>query len=546
MMNGSVRDPRVREYVPPTRIVWQTSGRTLPQHSARLVRPISGQSTLWGEPGCVLRPGAGLVLDFGRELHGGVQLIAGETREAKPVALRVRFGESVTEAMGQPDLQHALHDTVVNVPWAGSTEIGQTGFRFVRIDMVDDDGFVELKQVRAIFLYRDIEYKGSFECSDDRLNKIWQTGAYTVHLNMQEYLWDGIKRDRMVWIGDVHPEAMVISTVFGNADIVPRSLDLTRDETPLPKFMNGHGSYSLWWLLIHKDWYLYQGDLEYLKEQKEYLVGLLRLLQDRVDDDGGECLPNGFLDWPTSPDKEAVHAGLQALMVLTFRAGAWLCNVLSCPEVKQECEKTIDRLLAHSVDHRNRKAVAAVMALANMIDPVQANKEVLARNPLDNISTFYGYYVLQARAIVGDYQGCLDVIRNYWGAMLDFGATTFWEDFDLAWTENAARIDGLVPEGRRDLHADCGDFCYKGLRHSLCHGWAGGPTAWLTEHVLGLKPLEPGCRRLLIDPHLADLEWARGTLPTLYGIVHVSHERNADGTVQSNISAPEGITVVQK
>ena len=53
---------------------------------------------------------------------------------------------------------------------------------------------------------RDLQYLGSFECSDERLNTIWQTGAYTVHLNMQDYLWDGIKRDRLVWIGDMHPE----------------------------------------------------------------------------------------------------------------------------------------------------------------------------------------------------------------------------------------------------------------------------------------------------------------------------------------------------
>ena len=25
----------------------------------------------------------------------------------------------------------------------------------------------------------------------------------------------------------------------------------------------------------------------------------------------------------------------------------------------------------------------------------------------------------------------LDVIRTYWGAMLDLGATTFWEDFNI-------------------------------------------------------------------------------------------------------------------
>ena len=42
-----------------------------------------------------------------------------------------------------------------------------------------------------------------------------------------------------------------------------------------------------------------------------------------------------------------------------------------------------------------------------------------------------GYYVLKAKAKLGEYQDSLDIIRKYWGAMLDAGATTFWEDFDV-------------------------------------------------------------------------------------------------------------------
>jgi len=47
----------------------------------------------------------------------------------------------------------------------------------------------------------------------------------------------------------------------------------------------------------------------------------------------------------------------------------------------------------------------------------------------------------------------------------------------LAWTKDATRIDELVPEGKKDIHGDCGAYCYEGFRHSLCHGWASGPTA---------------------------------------------------------------------
>ncbi len=113
--------------------------------------------------------------------------------------------------------------------------MGNTGFRFVRIDLADDaTAAVEVQGVRAVSLLRPLEQVGSFQCSDDRLNRIWQVGARTVHLCLQDYLWDGIKRDRLVWVGDAHPEAGVVSAVFGEIDVVPASLDFARDEAPLP------------------------------------------------------------------------------------------------------------------------------------------------------------------------------------------------------------------------------------------------------------------------------------------------------------------------
>lgn len=68
-------------------------------------------------------------------------------------------------------------------------------------------------------------------------------------LEYAEYLWVGVKRDRLVWVGDLHPEVMTVSTVFGYNEVVPKSLDLIRDITPLPSWMNGISSYSIWWLI---------------------------------------------------------------------------------------------------------------------------------------------------------------------------------------------------------------------------------------------------------------------------------------------------------
>ncbi len=542
---NSAADPRVRRFVAPQRIVWQSEGDLAPENSQALLTLATGEASLTGKPKVRMKPGSGMLLDFGREMHGGIQICGGWSPGNKPVRIRVRFGESASEAMTQPNQDHAIHDSIVLVPFLGVTEVGNTGFRFVRIDVADEEVTASIQHVRAVFLYRDLEYKGSFESSDARLNEIWEVGAYTVHLNMQEQLWDGIKRDRIAWIGDMHPEMAVINSVFGHGDLLPDTLDAVRDVTPLPQFMNNMGSWSLWWVVIQRDWYRYHGDLEYLRGQGNYLVELLDVFASHVDDQNKQQLPGGFVDWPTRAHEDAVEAGVQAHMIQVFEAGAELCGILGETEAKQKSLRVAHRLRQYDFDRVNRKSSVAFMVLAGVRDALEANREVLAVRPLHDVSTFNGYYVLQARAKAGDHEGCINLIRDYWGKMIDLGATTFWENFDINWAANAGRIDELVPDGKKDIHADYGDWCYVGLRHSLCHGWAAGPTAWLSEHVLGFRPLTPGCTKLLVDPHLGDLEKAVGSFPTPRGLVRVSHSRDSMGTVRTEVDAPEGIKVVR-
>ncbi len=555
--NRTKDDPRVRKYVMPKRIVWQSTGeKQAVENPQTLLEARSGQVTLDSHSPCVLRNNGavpGILLDFGQELSGGIQIMAWTMDGSRrSVRVRVRFGESVSEAMSElggeknATNDHAIRDQVTLVPWLGTQEIGNTGFRFVRIDLLEENSYVELKSVRAIFVYRDLEYRGSFACNDERLNQIWKVGAYTVQLNMQDYLWDGIKRDRLVWIGDMHPETMTICTVFGKENIVPASLDLVRDETLLPNWMNGISSYSMWWILIHRAWYQYQGDSQYLQTQKDYLFQLLDLLMANISPDNAEHLGGArFLDWPSSENEKAIHAGLQSLLIMTLEAGAQMCGILGETAKQEQCLAAAQQLRQHVPDAGGSKQAAALMVLAGLADPAAMNQSIMAVDGAARMSTFYGYYVLQARALAGDYQGCLDCIRQFWGAMLDLGATTFWEDFNLDWITNAGRIDELVPEGKKDIHGDFGNYCYKGFRHSLCHGWASGPTPWLTEHVLGIKVMEPGCKVIKIEPHLADLQWAQGTFPTPQGILKVKHTKQPDGTIQSEIEAPQGVEIIK-
>ena len=547
---------RTIAYVPATRIVWQeTTGDASIQGLENLLRGGNGQADLYDGQITRIKSGtngrASFLLDFGRELQGGIQMVTGRSSQ-KEVKVRVRFGESASEAMcditpeNGATNDHAIRDFQLTLPWLGVAEIGNSGFRFVRIDLEEPNVELNLKELRATFGYRDIPYLGSFQSDNERLNEIWMTGAYTVHLNMQEFIWDGVKRDRLVWIGDLHPELMTVNTVFGYNEVIPKSLDLIRDTTPLPNWMNGISSYSIWWLLIHKDWYLYQGNLDYLKQQKAYMTALLDHLMTKIDANGKETLDGTrFLDWPSSPNVKGVDAGLQALMVMAMDAGQEMALAMGDKELASRCAKASKKLKKYTPDHNQSKQGAALMALAGLMKAEKADKEVLSVGGAKNFSTFYGYYMLEAMAKAGNYQGAMDIISEYWGAMLDLGATTFWEDFNIDWMENAARIDELVPEGKVDVHSSYGGYCYVGFRHSFCHGWASGPTAWLSRYVLGVQVLEPGCGKVKIEPHLGNLNRVEGSFPTPYGVIRIKHEKQANGKVLSDIQVPEGVELVK-
>jgi alpha-L-rhamnosidase len=544
----------VKTYITPQKIIWQSdnSGEFL-KNATSLLQKGNGQVAVNDQNLCRFisteRNKPGILLDYGKEIHGGVKISMGIRESKTPLKLRLRFGESVGEAMsdigGEQNAtnEHSLRDFIVEVPWLGSIEVGETGFRFLRIDVVESGEDAPIKSIDATFIYKDIPYLGSFKSSDEQLNEIWATGAYTVHLNMQNYLWDGIKRDRLVWVGDMHPEVMTINTVFGANEVVSKSLDLARDQHPLPQWMNGISSYSMWWVLIHKNWYDYHGDLEYLKEQEQYMIGLLDQLSTFIDADNKEVL-NGvrFLDWPTSEDPKAVHAGLQAMMVMTFEAGSNIMQILGNDTLQKKYKKVAKNLSKHSPEGNTTKQAGALLSIANLADAKKMNSEILTKDGVENMSTFYGYYILEAMAKAEDYSGALNVIRDYWGGMLDLGATTFWEDFDILDTKNSGRIDELPQENIFDIHGDFGEYCYVGYRHSLCHGWASGPTAWLSQYILGINVLDGG-NTIKLEPHLGDLEFAEGSFPTKFGILKVSHKM-INGSIKTKIDVPKGLHII--
>ena len=556
-------DSRTRTFVYPKRIVWQSTAvkrddgwaaRCDAVKMEKLLEHKRGQvceGYFGSSLGCELvnrgEP-AGVILDFGRELHGGVQL--GMSPSTSPYTrLRLRFGESVAETMSSvgdgkhATNNHAMRDFDIEVPVFGAIEVGNTGFRFLRIDLVTG-GKAGFEFVRAVSLMRPMKEIGGFRSSDDRLNRVYDTAVRTVHLCCQEHLWDGIKRDRLVWMGDAYPETRTILAVYGAADILPETLDFAAATTPPDKWMQTMAPYTLWWIRNYAAWYRYTGDLAWLRKHEAYLRATLKHVSTAISPKN-TWSAGCFLDWPTKHNPKAVEAGMQGLAATTFDDVAFVFAELGDAAEAETWAKRAKAFRAVKRDPNGAKSAAAILALAGVREPGEMYEKVLGQNGMRDVSTFYGYFMLEAMSLAGHDQRALDTVRDYWGGMIDVGATSFWENFDLSWTNNCYRIDELPVVGRKDVHGDYGEFCYPGFRHSLCHGWAGGPAAWCINHVLGIRPLDVGCRTVEVKPFLGDLAWAEGAMALPNGEAVKVRVEATGGAPKVDVQAPGWVKVVR-
>ena len=495
-------------------------------------------------PAATIEPGGYIILDFGEEIHGGIVVTNNAYMDGDEGTARFVFGESVSEAMSSIGEKNATNDHIPRdftypIRRMSHMRVGTTGFRFVKIEAVDCR--MMLGSVQAAYEHCGLPLLGNFKCDNERINRIWQTAVKTVYLCMQEFVWDGIKRDRLVWLGDMHPEISVILSAFGAADCVPRSLDIGRSDTN--PWINGIPSYSMQWIRNHYLWYMQTGDLAYLEEQKEYMCDLISRFCQKITENGDMDFERYFVDW-SSNKTPYEKAGFRAVAILALKEAAVLCRALNETENATLCENTVINLKKQCEPYEGNKQIAALCALAGLDSAEKIHENVLLPGGANGLSTFLGYYTLLAMDEVST-EDALSVMQEYWGAMLSFGATTFWEDFDIEWTKHAAPIDAPVPEGKDDIHGDFGKFCYTQLRHSLCHGWASGPAAYLAKKVLGIEVIEPGCKKVRIKPSLGKLTFAEGKYPTPYGEILVKHTTK-DDKIETEISAPDEVEIVRE
>jgi hypothetical protein len=455
----------------------------------------------------------------------------------------VSSGESIEEALADPETHETRHD-LVELPEGGWTTRHPLGFRYL---VVRSDAPPQSVAVRASVPV--VARPGAFACSDEELTRIWAAAQYTLRLCMQGLMIDGIKRDRMPWAGDQALSTLANAFALGEGGVVADGLvALGRPEHG---YVNGIADYSLW-QVVNADLRLRCfGDEAFARAEADRLDRFVADLAEHAGHDGvfrpaaqrGGFVDSGpgsvFLDWGLALEHGRDPVALQMLWYWALRSAERVLGRTGHPgadrwnDLADTLEATLrDRawLARHGrwadyLDARESRRPARyanfLAVLAGMHDGevppgvTDAIRVGVAGTP------FMTAFRLRALLAAGEAPAVLEQVRATWGAMLDRGPGTFWEEATL--DDEPLAMYGR-PFGR-----------------SLCHAWASGPAAILPEAVLGLRPLDDGWSRFAVRPELGDLAWAAAVVPAPSGDIVVV----ADASTVT-VQVPAGAVLVRE
>ena len=496
-----------------------------------------------------------IIFDFGKEISGGIRILTSHI--SKENSVRIRFGESISEACSDINPEsgatndHSPRDIVTTIPALSDLNFGQTGFRFVRLDFSGD--FWMIQHVAAVLDIDEREEVGTFNSDDQLLNDIWNAASYTLRLNLHNGLiWDGVKRDRLCWIGDAYNEIKALMCLYNKqeeiANVIDFSVSSIEATVAKKKTINIPSTYCLWWILILVLKYEHDYDANYLLKYKNLIKDIIDFVNEFTDENGDVLMPRNFIDWSSHPledntpedeiKKSDELVGVRALTLLTYKKLKEILDSIGEHSFDDVLTSSIDILEKANYDIIKFKQCAAFTYFADKANEKIIN--VLTSGGANGLSTFQSYYILSALGELKRYDEALSILKEYYGSMLALGATTFFEDFDIKWMENANRIDELLQPGKIDFHLTYGQFCYKKLRHSLCHGWGAGVIPYVVEYIIGLKQIWKN--EFVLNPHLSNLKYINYRYPVVNGYINIKIQ-NKNGKLNIEVQCPQNIKV---
>lgn len=485
--------------------------------------------------------GVAILLDFGREVFGNVEIgIAGSGTGC----IDLGYAETLSDGRVKPNVGDTRYtDRVLlkkgKLGWQG---FEPRAFRYVQVEFRRCSKPVSIEYIRVNETTYPVERHGRFECNERLLNDIWEAGALTARLCLEDALIDCPWRERAQWWGDARVLSRAAYYAFDTTQLLAQGLrqiasSQDRDGAILGLYPSGEEmqtpDFALLWVFSILDYFGFADDSDLVRDLYPAVEALLNWFARYENADGLlEDVPGTLLVDRADLEREGEVTSLNCLYFQALRVAAALSSVSEKPDAAEAYVAKADKLkvLINKFFYVSKRGLYAegrtggklvekfsrqtntFAALFDIADQYQKSGifRVLSNGSLPEVATpYFGSYYLEALYSIDAHERALDYIRRRWGDMVKSGSMTLWERFS--------------PEG------------------ALCHGSATCPTRDLIAEYVGIKPVL-GTHRFSVTPHVAGLKWARGSVNTANGLLTVEW-REMRNRLDIDLTVPEGLKV---
>ncbi|MGL1890078.1 MAG: hypothetical protein OCD02_00555 [Spirochaetaceae bacterium] len=366
------------------------------------------------------------------------------------------------------------------------------------------------------------EFRGTFECDDDFVNRYREKALRTLYITMRDTYMDCPDRERAQWWGDAVNELgeafyaldfkssllakKGIKELFGwqkedGSIFSPVPAGNYSDELPM-QMLNSVGFYGIW------TYYQHSGDLETLTEVYPGIKTYLSLWET---DSNGLVIPRkgGWLwgDWGNHKDMNllfnlwyylALKGQYNMAKVLGHQD-----DVINIKLIMDGIKKSFNTTFWTGTCYRSKdykgKTDDRVHALAVLAELAEPDKYRDIQNVFEtsyHSSAYMEKYVAEAQYVMGYEAEAIIRLKKRFSFMVDHKLTTLWEDWKIGGSGGG----------------------------TTNHGWSGGFLTLLSQYGLGVAPSSPGYTSYDVLPQIGSLKKLKGVIPSVKGDIRVRIE----------------------
>ena len=422
-------------------------------------------------------------------------------------------------------------------------------YKLIVDNMSDED--IEIT-AEVVFVCYPSDENGYFKCSDDILNRIWELGKWTVKICRQQIELDSpVHQENLLCTSDYMIESLVNDYTTGDYSLT--RFDVYRMGQYL-RTTDGYiygSNYAILWMNWLYEYYLYSGDVQVFQEVLGGMEAVLKRYRDMENTKGllEEVTGYSFVDWsyvdghsmfepPRALGETVANAYYYNMIIKASEIYAILGMTDKAEHYKNKAEKYkkifnetffdkekglyFDGLNDSSPcntwipENTNKRyytrysnTLSVLFGLCDKDKEAEIMEWVLKPENLEGVQPYFMHYVIEAvykTGLFGKYG--MSLLRKWKVIVEDCekGMHEVWKDFEEYETDYS-------------------------------HGWGATPTYQLPNKLLGLEIIEPGFKKIHINPNLYGLKWADIKVPTPYGVIicHMEEDKEPEITIPEEI-----------